>query len=242
MTTTTPTPTGASREQTSTVALLAALTVIVALRFTYYGRLALYPLTLFATWVHEMGHGLSAIAIGGHFSRLEIFANAAGMAHSSYPTGLASALVSLGGLLAPPLVGCAIIVLARSPRMGRVLLWLLALAMLVSLVIWVRTLVGALLLVPLAFGLVLVARKLSRGTGLFVVQLLGFSLALDTVSRLDYLFVDRVTIDGRTLTSDIGKVADVLGGPTLMWGLLVAGVALGLVAIAGWVALRRITA
>lgn len=236
-----PTP-DRDREPTSTVALLAALAVIVALRFTYYGRLALYPLTLFATWVHEMGHGLAAIAIGGHFSRLEIFANAAGMAHSSYPSGMASALVSLGGLLAPPIVGCAIIVLGRSPRMGRVLLWLLALAMLASLAIWVRTVVGALLLVPLALGLVVVARKLSGGTGLFVAQLLGFSLALDTVSRLDYLFVERVTIDGQTLTSDIGKVAEVLGGPALVWGLLVAGVALGLVAIAGWVALRRITA
>ena len=46
-------------------------------------------------------------------------------------------------------------------------------------------------------------------------------------------------IDGVQRASDIGNVARVLGGPTLLWSLLVAGVALFLVAVTGFVALRR---
>ena len=32
---------------------------------TPWGPLILYPFTLFTTWVHEMGHGLTALAFGG---------------------------------------------------------------------------------------------------------------------------------------------------------------------------------
>lgn len=238
MSTPSPSRDGATHS-TPAVAMLLAVVLIVALKWWSYGRLVLYPLTLFATWVHEMGHGVTALLVGGSFDRLEIFANAAGLAHTRYPGGLRSALVSLGGLLAPPFVGCALLGLSRSPRWGRALLYGLVAAIALSLVIWVRTLVGGLLLVPLAGALWLVARKLSHGAGLFVVQLLGFTLALDTVNRLDYLFEESVLIDGVQRTSDIGNVARVLGGPTLLWSLLVAGVALFFVAVTGFVALRR---
>ncbi len=241
---TTPKPTlspthGGATHAAPAVAMLLAVALIVALKGWSYGRWVLYPLTLFATWVHEMGHGVTAILVGGSFEKLEIFASAAGLAHTRYPAGLRSALVSLGGLLAPPIVGCALLALSRSPRWGRALLYLLVAAIGISLGIWVRTFVGALLLVPLAGALWLVARKLSHGSGLFVVQLLGFTLALDTVSRLDYLFTDSVMIEGVQRASDIGNVARVLGGPTILWSLLVAGVALFLVAVTGFVALRR---
>lgn len=226
--------------RTSAAAMLAAVAVIFVLRLAPIGRLVLYPLTLFATWVHEMGHGVTALLVGGQFHRLQIFADASGLASTAYPArGLGAALVPLGGLVAPPLVGCAILLLARSPRMGRVLLYLLMTTILVSLVVWVRTIVGAALLVPLVAALWLVTRRLSHGAGLFVVQLLGFALALDTVNRLDYLFVSSAVINGVSRPSDIGKIAEALGFPALWWGLLVAGFNLACVALCGYLALRR---
>jgi hypothetical protein len=233
------TPSSSGASSTPALAMLVAVAVIVVLRYWWHGRVLLYPLTLFATWVHEMGHGVTAILVGGSFDRLEIFADASGLARSRFPGGLSSALVSLGGLLAPPLVGCGILLLSRSARLARALLYVLIAAMLISLVIWVRTLVGVVLLVPLAGLLWIVARKLSHGAGLFVLQLLGFALALDTVSGLDYLFKESVVIDGVRRTSDIGNVANVLGGPTIVWSVIVAGFSLSLVALTGWVALRR---
>ena len=69
-----------------------------------------YPFMLLGTWFHEMGHGLTAILVGGDFKYLEIYQNGGGVAYStvtnkifSIPT--ASALTAAGGLLGPAFAG-----------------------------------------------------------------------------------------------------------------------------------------
>lgn len=222
--------------------MLLAIGAIVVLRWFPQGRVVLYPLTLFATWVHEMGHGLTAIAVGGHFHTLAIFSDASGLATSSRPAGVASAMVALGGLWAPPVVGCALLLLSRSARWARVLLSFLVVAIVISLVLWVRTFVGVALLLPLAFALVWIARRADSAGGLFVTQLLGFALALDTVGRIDYLFESSVVVDGKTNASDIASVAAGFGGPQFFWSALIASGSLLFVGVTGWLALRRLSA
>ena len=69
-------------EDGSRIALILGALLILALqRWVPMGRLILYPFTLLSTWVHEMGHGISALLVGGHFLRLDIYADASGMAH-----------------------------------------------------------------------------------------------------------------------------------------------------------------
>jgi hypothetical protein len=52
--------TTAPPKPTARGALVAALLLyFVVERFVPFGRTLLYPLTLLATWVHEMGHGVS---------------------------------------------------------------------------------------------------------------------------------------------------------------------------------------
>ena len=41
--------------------LIAAAALYVTSNWIPFGRQLLYPLTLFTTWVHEMGHGLTAL-------------------------------------------------------------------------------------------------------------------------------------------------------------------------------------
>src|SRR6201995_1283858 len=91
--------------------LWAAVLVFVIAGFVPFGTLILYPLELFTTWVHEMGHGLTALAVGGSFGYLQIFGNGSGLAHCRSAPGVPSALVALGGLLAPPIVGTLILAL-----------------------------------------------------------------------------------------------------------------------------------
>jgi Peptidase M50B-like len=210
--------------------VLAAIAVVVLDKFVPFGELALYPLTLLATWVHEMGHGLSALAVGGHFLRLEIFANASGLAHSSVAPGWRDGVVAAGGLLAPPVVGALTLALVRGPRRARVFLLALAAALVTSLLIWVRTTTGwiAMPLVALLAG-VLGARS-TPNHRLFASQLVGLCLALDTIARIDYLFRARVRIDGVDLDSDISAVAQAFGGNYLWWGALLAALSLLLVA------------
>src|SRR5689334_8968273 len=125
-----------------TAIIVAAVAVFVISHWVPFGGVALYPLTLFTTWVHEMGHGLTAILVGGQFDHLEIQASGAGTAWSMKAPGWPSALVAAGGLLAPPLVGTIILSVVHGPRRARIALGILAGAIVLSLVIWVRSAAG----------------------------------------------------------------------------------------------------
>jgi len=209
----------------------AAIVILLLERLIPFGRLALYPFTLLATWVHELGHGLTALAAGGHFQRLEIFSDASGLAHTAVSVGWRDALVAAGGLLAPPIVGAAILAYAHGPRRARVVLFGLAGALAISTAIWVRSATGVIVMPMLAIGLGLYAWRGRPSRRIIATQLIGVLLALDTVTRLDYLFTSSAEIDGVHRTSDIARFAETLGGHYLLWGLLFAVVSLGLCAL-----------
>src|ERR1043165_7404197 len=76
-----------------TAILLAAALVFVVMAFVPFGPILLYPLSLFTTWVHEMGHGLTALAVGGEFRELSIFGNGSGLALCAALPGVPAGLV-----------------------------------------------------------------------------------------------------------------------------------------------------
>ena len=223
--------------------LLAAVAVFVVSAWIPFGSTILYPLSLFTTWVHEMGHGLTALALGGDFDKLEIFRNGSGLASCGAATGWPAALVALGGLLAPPILGTAILGLVHGPRRARVLLGGLALALGVSLAIFVRSPAGliAMPLVALLLGWAATfgfAEHPERRV--ILAQGLGVLLAMDTLTRMvSYVFTANVEIDGQTRGSDITHVADNLGGNYLLWGVAVTALALGMLGLGLWWAWGR---
>ncbi len=223
--------------------LLAAALVVIVIRYVPFGEQALYPLTLFSTWVHEMGHGLTALALGGRFDSLEIFKDASGLAHSYAGSGWHHSLVALGGLLAPPIVGSAILAFVHGPRRARIVLAGLAAALVASMVLYVRSTAGLvampLVAVALAYAAFFAFRE-SPGRRVIVAQVLAVVLALDTAFGMTwYVFQSQVEIDGKQMASDITSVADGFGGPVFLWGVIVTAVALGLLALALWWAWRR---
>jgi len=223
--------------------LWAAVLVFVMSAFVPFGHTILYPLSLFTTWVHEMGHGLTALAVGGSFRELSIFGDGSGLASCAAPLGVPQAMVSLGGLLAPPIVGTAILALVHGPRRARLLLGLLALALVVSMVLYVRSIAGliAMPLVALALGWSAsrgFADKPERRT--ILAQVLGVMLAIDTLTRMvTYVFTKEVEVDGVTRASDIANVADNLGGHYILWGIAVTVAATAMLALGVWWAWGR---
>src|SRR5262245_59992666 len=135
-----------------TAILIAAAVYLVVITWVPFGAQLLYPLTLFTTWVHEMGHGVTALIVGGSFRSLEINWNAGGVAFTTRAAGWPGALVAAGGLLAPPLLGALTLAVVHGPRRARVLLGGLAVAILVSLVLYVRSAAG-LVTLPLVAAL-----------------------------------------------------------------------------------------
>ncbi|MFP4323631.1 MAG: M50 family metallopeptidase [Anaerolineales bacterium] len=73
-----------------------------------------YPLRLFVTFIHELGHGVAALATGGDFLRFEVQENGAGLAYSR---GGWRPIVISAGYTGTALFGAALLWLAnRAPR------------------------------------------------------------------------------------------------------------------------------
>ncbi|MCU1277572.1 MAG: hypothetical protein JWM53_1118 [bacterium] len=204
-----------------------------------FGRWLLYPFTLLATWVHETGHRVAAMATGGRFLRLVIFADASGFAESRVGTPGATAIMALGGLWAPPLVGALLLAGARGPRRARVALTVLAGLMLLTLALWVRSPAGYVAVPACAALLGWAAWSWAPERRLVLAQFIAITLALDTVGRLlGYALSSHATVGGHEQKSDVALIADAVGGHYLAWGALVITVALALLAAGLWAAWR----
>jgi hypothetical protein len=241
----TPTSTRSSEPSVrpTTAIWIAAGIYFVVVAFVPLGSLLLYPLHLFSTWVHEMGHGLTALVLGGEFHHLEITRNGAGVAYSSgVASGLPRALIGFGGMLAPPLVGATLIAAVHGPRRARIVLLVLAGAIVLSLVLWVRSITGYIAMPIVAAALAWAAvRGFSENPHrrVIAVQFLSVVLGLDTITRMVGYALSSTASKGHT--SDTGRIAQELGGPHVLWGLLIIVIGVGSMWLAWRFAARRST-
>jgi hypothetical protein len=211
--------------------ILAFVAYFVVKTIVPFGGLMMYPLTLLATWVHEMGHGLTALVVGGHFASLDIYRDAAGLAYTSCAHPWQNGLVAAGGLLAPPIVGAVLLGVSRGPRRARLALVIMAGVVAVSLAVWVRSVAGWIALPIDAIALAYFGIRKSERARMVFAQLIGVMLGMDTLSRVDYLFTAEANIEGVKRTSDIATVASSFGGHYLVWGAMIAALSLALLAL-----------
>lgn len=206
-----------------------------------FGGLMLYPFTILATWFHEMGHGLTAMLLGGHFDRLLIFSNGSGLAyHTGTPLGrIGDAMVSAGGLLGPPIAGSFFIISGLYPKQSRVVLGVLGGLLLLSTLIWVRSGFGWLMLPMIAVSLLAISTKGPDWLQPMVVQFLGVQACISTYHQLDYLFMGNAMIGGQMMQSDTGQIANALLLPYWVWGGLIAAISFVLLAASLWVVARK---
>ncbi len=220
--------------------LFASLVITAALYVIPGGELVGYPLILLSTYVHEMGHGLTAIAVGGRFIDLRIFGDASGVALSATSGGaLAQAAVAAGGLVGPAIAAAAGFTLGRRPRMARVTLLIGGLLVLVTGIIWVRSLVGWLVVlglaaISLAVGVMV---KQDRWSQLWLV-FLSVQLGLSVFSRGEYLFAEGASTGAGFGPSDSAAIADALLLPYWFWGALCGLFSIAVLAYGAWVFLR----
>ena len=195
-----------------------------------YGRQVLYPFSLLGTWVHEMGHGLTAIVVGGSFERLVLFQNLGGTAYSTGVGTFGRALVAAGGLLGPALAGGLIIVLGSREATARWVLAGLTVMLALSLVLFVRNVFGWVALAVIAAilgGLAFYGPEVVR---VFVAQLIGIQFCVASWGTLDYMFTKNFVRDGQVLDSDTQEIAEVLLLPYWFWGGLIAITSLAIMA------------
>jgi hypothetical protein len=221
-------------------AFWGAVLISVGLSFVPSGRYALYPFALLSTWAHEMGHGLTTLVVGGSFDHLELYSNLGGVAFSRGASGAISGpLVSAGGLLGPAILGGLIVVLGAHKAVARRVLLVLSFLLVVSLVLWVRNLFGAVGVAGLAAGLGAIAWFAPEGVRLVVTQLCGIQLCLGSLSSFDYMFTKQFERDGKVMISDTQAIAEHLLLPYWVWGAIIAALSLLILLVAFYVAWVR---
>lgn len=212
-------------ERVSLVWLVAAAIATSLIWQLPIGNYLLYPFSILATWFHEMGHGLAALLLGGNFQQLQIFSSGSGFAiHSGnlFLGPIGRAIVAAAGPMAPAIVGGLIILASRRWRTTQLALLLLGGALILSTLIWVRSLFG-LVAIPL-LGILVLATALyaPRWLQIFAVQLLGVQACISTYHQMDYLFTRQAVIGGQAMLSDSGQIAQNLLLPYWFWGGLMA--------------------
>jgi hypothetical protein len=178
-----------------------AVAVSLVVSLTPWAQFLLYPFKLFTTWVHECGHALMTVLVGGRVTSITIQPDTSGITHSLVPVGrVAGGLVASSGYLGAAIVGCLLVAATRVEKWAHVILLSLGAFMLLTLALWMRNLFG--FAVVLAWGVVLVtlARKGIANAPRFLLSLLAIQVALNSVYDIRVLFlIDRVQSDAATM-------------------------------------------
>ncbi|NLX10055.1 MAG: hypothetical protein GXY36_10400 [Chloroflexi bacterium] len=192
--------------------LLALLAFAVALALWQVQGLfyLTYPLRLFVTMIHELGHGLAAILTGGSFLHFEVTQRGAGLAYTS---GGSRFLIIQAGYVGTALFGAILLYLTNRVRQPGY--------------------------VAIALGLMIGALALLYSDiGLGALSLLETALLAAALIAALYLLFTRETDQGRALGLAVGAGGLLLA--VLLAGIenlltLVVGLASGLLLIViGW--------
>ncbi|AXV05182.1 hypothetical protein DVS28_a0475 [Euzebya pacifica] len=220
--------------------LLASLVVTAVLFVVPGGEIVGYPLLLISTYVHEMGHGLAAILVGGSFENLRIYGDGSGVALTGTSGGrVARAVVSAGGLVGPAVAAAIGFTVGRKGLWARWFLLIGGILGVLTAVLWVRSLVGW----AVALGLAGISLAIALGikqhhwSQLWLV-FLSVQLAMSVFSRSEYLFARTAATGAGVGRSDSASIADALVGPYWFWGGVCGVFSLLVLAYGAWIFLR----
>jgi len=178
-----------------------AVAVSLVVSLTPWAQFLLYPFKLFTTWVHECGHALMTVIVGGRVTSITIEPDTSGLTQSFVPVGrVARGFVASSGYLGAAVVGCLLMAATRVEKWAHVILMSLGACMLLTVVLWMRNLFG--FGVVLAWGVMLVtlARKGIADAQRFLLSLLAIQVALNSVYDIRGLFlIDRGHSDAATM-------------------------------------------
>ncbi len=206
-----------------------------------------YPFRLLVTLVHELSHGLAALATGGYFRNFVVFGDGSGLA---YTAGGWRWLVIPSGYLGAAAFGSILILLGASHRASRWalgivggLMGLLSLRYGLPSLASEHALAGLLAAASgavLAGSFVAVALRASNAWILFTIHLLALMTGLNAFSDLRTLI--GLSASPTALATDARSMADLTHISATFWALFwafAAGLLLGSAAWTVWRPSRR---
>lgn len=198
---------------------LAGFAVYFAVLWLLWNTPIIYPLKIFVVLLHEISHGVMALATGGTIQRITISANEGGLCQCP---GGSQFLVLSAGYLGSLGWGALILMVSRgrgaTPQIASAVIGAVVIAV---TLFYVRNWFGLLFGVAFGVGLILASRQLPGGGNAALLTVLGLTSCLYAILDIKSDILDRPNV-----MSDAGMLAELTGVPTLVWGLLWIAVAL----------------
>jgi len=181
--------------------LWAAVAVSLVVSVTPWAQFLLYPFKLFTTWVHESGHALMTVLVGGRVTSIAIEPDSSGLTQSFVPASRAArGLVASSGYLGAAVVGCLLMAATRVEKWAHLILLSLGACLLLTLALWIRNAFGVGVVLAWGVALVALARRGNGNAPRFLLSLLAIQVALTSVYDIRVLFlIDRGRSDAATM-------------------------------------------
>ncbi|NQW14668.1 MAG: M50 family metallopeptidase [Rhodobacter sp.] len=184
--------------------------VITMVVFALWSTPVVFPLKILVVFMHELSHGLAAVATGGSIEAISLSAQEGGQTITIGGNGF---VILSSGYVGSLLLGVLLLLIAVKTNADRALLGLFGLIMLLVTALYIRDLFALVFCSITGAAIVAAARYLSRRVNDFILRLIG----LTSVIYVPYdIFSD--TIARSELRSDAYMLAEQFGGPTMFWG------------------------
>ena len=201
--------------------LLLACAFTVALWFVPLASVALYPLRLFVTFIHEGSHALMATLTGGVAQKIVVLPDASGYTLTAGGWGIP---IVMAGYLGAAAYGAGMLALARRPAAARVILGVSGGVVALLDVLLVRNGFGFGWGVAIAVGLLFAARRLPARAAEWTAMFLGVQCVVNALFDLKTLVGLSAGADGPV--SDAVLMSQIIPLPPIVWAVLWCGLAL----------------
>lgn len=204
---------------------VAVLLVCLTVAWFFQASPVLYPVRLLVTMMHESGHAIATLLVGGEVNRIVLDPETSGRCLSMLPEGvLRRVIVGSGGYLGTSVAGAVLLLATFRFRLRRVVLGTLSVWLAVTGLLYARDSFTLLFCLGTAAALGLGARFLPE----VLVEMLNLFLAsftaLNAVFDMHYILMSS---EGRA-GSDAAILAEATWVPAIVWSVvwMVLGVVL----------------
>ena len=198
------------------IALILIFTVVALL----WNTVALYPLKIFVVFMHEVSHGLAAIATGGEIVNLNVNQHEGGLAKTR---GGSRFWILTAGYLGSLLWGGFILLLAAMTHYDKVISVLIGVGMVAISIGFGSDLFTYLFGIGFGVVLILIGFFLPEKVNDWLLRVIGLTSCLYAI-----LDIKSDVLDRSELPSDARMLSEVTPLSTEFWGFLWIVIAIGL--------------